>query len=61
MQTVPGIGAYAAMVILAELGDVQRFQNKRALASYAGLTPGGARVDCRQLFANTTGQVRPFS
>jgi transposase len=27
------------MVILAELGDVERFGNKRALASYAGLTP----------------------
>lgn len=39
LQTVPGIGAYGAMVILAELGDVQRFQNKRALASYAGLAP----------------------
>lgn len=39
LQTVPGIGAYAAMVILAELGAVQRFENKRALASYAGLTP----------------------
>jgi transposase len=39
LQTVPGIGAYAAMVIVAELGDVERFQNKRALASYAGLTP----------------------
>jgi len=36
---MPGIGAYAAMVILAELGDAARFQNKRALASYAGLTP----------------------
>jgi transposase len=39
LQTVPGIGAYAAMVILAEVGDVERFQHKRALASYAGLTP----------------------
>jgi len=39
LQTVPGIGAYGAMVILAELGDVNRFQNKRALASYAGLVP----------------------
>ena len=34
-----GSGPYAAMVILAELGDVARFENKRALASYAGLTP----------------------
>jgi transposase len=39
LRTVPGIGAYAAMVILAELGDVERFGSKRALASYAGLTP----------------------
>ena len=39
LQSVPGIGAYSAMVILAEVGDIQRFGNKRALASYAGLTP----------------------
>jgi transposase len=37
--TVPGIGPYSAMVILAEIGDIERFPNKRALASYAGLTP----------------------
>lgn len=39
LQTVPGIGAYSAMVILAEVGDISRFETKRALASYAGLTP----------------------
>lgn len=39
LQTVPGIGAYSAMAILAEVGDIERFGNKRALASYAGLTP----------------------
>jgi transposase len=39
LQTVPGIGAYSAMVILAELGEVARFRNKKALASYAGLVP----------------------
>lgn len=39
LQTVPGIGAYSAMVILAEIGDVARFRNKQALASYAGLVP----------------------
>jgi len=39
LQTVPGIGPYAAMVILAELGEVSRFGSKRAPASYAGLTP----------------------
>lgn len=39
LQTVPGIGAYSAMVLLAEIGDVRRFADKRSLASYAGLVP----------------------
>ncbi len=39
LQTVPGIGAYSAMVILGEVGEIERFGSKRALASYAGLTP----------------------
>jgi len=39
LETVPGIGAYSAMVMLAEIGDVARFRNKQALASYAGLVP----------------------
>jgi transposase len=39
LQTVPGIGPYAARVILAEVGEIERFSSKRALASYAGLTP----------------------
>jgi transposase len=39
LQTIPGIGPYSAMVILAEIGEVQRFGSKKALASYAGLVP----------------------
>lgn len=39
LQTIPGIGAYSAMVILAEVGDIARFGTKRSLASYAGLVP----------------------
>lgn len=39
LQTIPGIGAYSAMVLLAEIGDVARFARKQALASYAGLAP----------------------
>jgi len=39
LETVPGIGSYSAMVILAEVGEIERFASKRALASYAGLTP----------------------
>jgi transposase len=39
LQTIPGIGAYSAMVILAEVGDIARFKDKKALTSYAGLVP----------------------
>ncbi len=39
LPSVPGIGAYSAMVILGEVGEIERFGSKRALASYAGLTP----------------------
>lgn len=39
LETVPGIGAYSAMLILSEVGEIARFGSKRALASYAGLTP----------------------
>ena len=39
LETIPGIGSYSAMVILAEIGDIGRFPTKRSLASYAGLVP----------------------
>jgi transposase len=39
LQTIPGIGPYSAMVILAEIGDIARFPTKKSLASYAGLVP----------------------
>jgi transposase len=39
LQTIPGIGPYSAMVILAEIGDIGRFATKKSLASYAGLVP----------------------
>ena len=39
LQTIPGIGPYSAMVILAEIGEIGRFPTKRSLASYAGLVP----------------------
>ena len=36
---LPGIGAFTALVILAEVGDIARFGTARKLASWAGLTP----------------------
>lgn len=38
-ETVPQVGAQTALTVIAELGDVRRFRNARAAASYAGLVP----------------------
>lgn len=39
LMTIPGVGFYLALLILAEIGDVHRFGSARKLASYAGLVP----------------------
>lgn len=41
LRTIPGVGATAAAVILAEIGtDMARFPSAKHLASWAGLCPG---------------------
>lgn len=39
LQTIPGIGKTTAIILLAEIPDVNGFKNARQLAAYAGLTP----------------------
>ena len=39
LQTVPGIGPFGALLILAEIGTVTRFGTSHELAAYAGLVP----------------------
>ena len=39
LQTIPGIGALGALLILAEVGAIARFPGPRQLAAYAGLVP----------------------
>ena len=39
LMTIPGIGVYSAMLLLAEIGNIERFPDKEALCSYAGLVP----------------------
>ncbi len=38
-EMIPQVGAQTALTIVAELGDVSRFRNARAAASYSGLVP----------------------
>jgi transposase len=50
LRTIPGVGRLTAVVILAELGDLCRFQTSRQVASFAGLNPkrfeSGTSVQC---------------
>lgn len=39
LMTIPGIGQYSAMLLLAEIGDIRRFADKGGLTNYAGLVP----------------------
>ncbi len=39
LMTIPGVGYFSALLILSELGDINRFPDSHHLCSYAGLTP----------------------
>jgi len=39
IETIPGIGFYGALLILAEIDDIHRFSHYRKLCAYAGLVP----------------------
>lgn len=40
LKSIPGIGGYLAAAVLAELGNLRRFNNERQLSNYIGLVPG---------------------
>ena len=39
LTTIPGVGYYTALLIVSEIGDVNRFPDSGKLCSYAGLVP----------------------
>lgn len=39
LVSIPGVGPLTAAVVLAELGDLSRFESARQAAAYAGLVP----------------------
>lgn len=40
LMQLPGFGVVTAMTVLAAIGEIQRFESAKKLASYSGLTPG---------------------
>ena len=52
LKSIPGIGQFFAMLIDAEVGDINRFKNANKFAAYVGLVPstyssGGGTVNGR--------------
>ena len=39
LMTIRGIGYYSALLIVSEIGDINRFSDSYRLCSYAGLIP----------------------
>lgn len=39
LETIPGIGPFGALLLLAEIGTIARFGSSHELAAYAGLVP----------------------
>ena len=55
LQTIPGVSAKAAAVIVAEIGaDMGRFATHKHLASWAGLCPGNKQSGGKRLSGKTT-------
>lgn len=39
LRTIPGVGAFTALLVRAEVGDIARFPKAKNLVSYIGLSP----------------------
>ena len=56
LRTLPGVGEFTALVMLAEIGDITRFGSARKLASWAGLTPTVRGSDLKVRHGHISGQ-----
>jgi transposase len=39
LHTIPGVGLFGALMLVAEIGTIERFRSSHQLAAYAGLVP----------------------
>ena len=58
LTTLPGVGQFTALVMLAEIGDITRFGSARKLASWAGLTPTVRGSDLTVRHGHIPGRAR---
>jgi transposase len=64
LKSIPGIGGYLASVIIAECGDLRRFNNEGQFSSYIGLVPGiynsGDSEKCLGITPRSRSQLRSY-
>jgi len=56
LMTIPGIDYYSAMLLLAEIGDINRFPDAKKLCAYAGLVPSVSQSGARTVYGHITKQ-----
>lgn len=60
LKTMPGVGSITAIIILAEIGDIRRFNSPKALCHWAGLTPKVRQSDLVVRHGRITKQGSPY-
>jgi len=64
LRSIPGIDGYLASVILAECGDLRRFNTEGQFSSYIGLVPGiynsGGSEKCLGITPRSRSQLRSY-
>lgn len=64
LKTIPGIGGYLASVIIAECGDLRRFNTEGQFASFIGIVPGmynsGGVEKCLGITPRSRSQLRSY-
>lgn len=56
LMTIPGVGYFSALAILAEIGDISRFSDPEKLCSYAGLVPSVHQSGATKRYGRITKQ-----
>ena len=59
LMSIPGVGYYSAMAILAEIGDISRFDNPEKLCAWAGLVPSTEESGGKSFHGEITHQGSP--
>lgn len=60
LKSMPGVGPIVATIIVAEIGDIDRFSNPKALCNWAGLTPRVRSSDQIVRYGRISKQGSPY-